>query len=245
MRAQTRPGISTQVMVGALVVVIVVAGVAVYAVTAPSHQSTTSSSRISSTSTTPVGLNLTMVPPSPLVSPGETQNYSLLQVSTSGSPSGNASLTAVAPSGISVVLNQTSVPLSQVPQPIPVIIKASPGVAAGNYSLTIEARWGTQAANQTFKIDVVQMLVIMQDVAFHPQNATVARGTVVTWLNLDSTIGCCDPGYHDVSFLTGANATSPILKRYETWSYTFGTDGVYNYYCTIHPYMKATIVVTG
>ena len=112
--------------------------------------------------------------------------------------------------------------------------------------MTVETFSSTVAAkNQTFTIGVVPMLVIMQNLAFHPQNITVAKGTAVTWLNLDSTIGCCDPGNHDVSFTSGANATSPILTRYENWTYTFGTDVVVDYYCTIHPYMKGQVTVTG
>ena len=89
------------------------------------------------------------------------------------------------------------------------------------------------------------MLVIMHDFAFHPTDINIRRGTPVTWLNLDSTIGCCDPGLHDVSFTVGVNATSPQLNRFQSWSLTFGKDGSYYYYCTIHPYMVGEVTVTG
>jgi plastocyanin len=97
-------------------------------------------------------------------------------------------------------------------------------------------------------VDVVQELVIMQDLAFHPQNVTVPVWTTVTWVNLDTNIGCCDPGLHDVSFLPGPNAnlTSPILHRYVSWSFAFKSPGVVDYYCTIHAaFMKAEVTVTG
>jgi plastocyanin len=71
-------------------------------------------------------------------------------------------------------------------------------------------------------------------------------GTSVSWINLDSTIGCCDPGSHNVVFLSGANAFSPTLKRLDSWSYTFGTQGIVEYYCSIHPLvMKGQVTVAG
>ncbi len=67
----------------------------------------------------------------------------------------------------------------------------------------------------------------------------------MTWINLNGYITCCDPGEHDVSFLTGANYTSPLISTFQTVSYTFANDGTFDYYCTIHPVMKAEVTVTG
>ena len=252
LETRARIGVSRIALAAALVAVVALAGVAAYVAIAPSGQATstrTSSSTSSSTSTlaAPPSVTVTAVPPSPLISPGETQNYSSILISAAG-PGANATITvrAFPPTGLSLVLNQTSVPLAEVAQSIPIVLKASPGISPGNYTVTIETNSSAVAAsNETFKVQVVPVLVIMQDLAFHPANITVARGTPVTWLNLDSTIGCCDPGYHTVSFLSGATATSPILKMFYSWSYTFGTDGVVDYYCTIHPYMKGQVTVTG
>jgi plastocyanin len=245
LKARPRAGVSRIALALALVVVVAIAGVAAYVALTPSGPSTVS--RVSSTTSAPPDVTVAAVPPSPLISPGQTQNYSLIQVSATGSGL-NATVTvrAFPPPGLSVVLDQTSASLLG-NQSIPVVLKAAPGLSPGNYSVTIETSSDTiPAKNQTFDVQVVPMLVIMLDLAFHPANATVPRGTPVTWLNLDSTIGCCDPGYHTVSFLSGANATSPILKRFNSWSYTFGTDGIVDYYCTIHPVaMRGEITVTG
>lgn len=248
MEAPARVGISRIALAAALVVVVAIAGVSAYFALTPSGPSTaTRVSSTTSTSAAPPDVMVAAVPPSPLISPGQTQNYSLIQVSAAGSKlNGTVTVRAFLPTGLSLVLNQTSVPLSASPQPIPFMLKAAPGVSPGNYSVTIETSSGAiPAKNQTFNVQVVPMLVIMLDLAFHPANITVSRGTRVTWLNLDSTIGCCDPGYHTVSFLSGANAASPILKRFYSWSYTFGTDGIVDFYCTIHPIMKGQVTVTG
>jgi plastocyanin len=247
LKACPRVGVSRIALAIALVVVVAIAGVAAYfALTPPALSTSTLVSSTASTSASP-DVTVAAVPPSPMISPGQTQNYSLIQVSAAGSGL-NATVTvrAFPPPGLSVVLSQTSASLSG-NQSIPVVLKAAPGLSPGNYSVTIETSSDTvPAKNQTFNVQVVPMLVIMLDLAFHPANITVARGTPVTWLNLDSTIGCCDPGYHTVSFLSGANATSPILKRFNSWSYTFGTDGMVDYYCTIHPVvMRGEITVTG
>ncbi|MDA4116456.1 MAG: plastocyanin/azurin family copper-binding protein [Thaumarchaeota archaeon] len=234
-----------------MVAVVAIAGLGAYVAFAPSGPATTtptsSTTSTSSTSSSASSVTVTLAPPSPMVSPGETQNYSLVEVSVAGSGTGGTlNLEAFPPNGLSLVFNQTSVPLSGGTQSVPVVLKAAAGLSPGNYSVTIETTSSAVAAtNQTFTVQVVPMLVIMQDFAFHPQNITVTSGTRVTWLNLDSNIGCCDPGEHDVSFSSGANETSPLLSTFQSWSYTFGSDGVYGYYCTIHLFMKGQVTVTG
>jgi len=215
-----------------------VAGIAVYA---------TGTSSPSSSSAVPASVTVTAIPPAPLIAPGQTQNYSMIQVLVAGPElNGTLKVSVFAPEGLSLILNQSSLSLSESPQAIPVVLKADRGLPPGNYQVTVETSSRTiPANNHTFTVDVVPMLVVMQDLAFHPQNITVSSGTPVTWMNLDSTIGCCDPGNHDVSFQSGANATSPILTRLETWSYTFEAAGVVEYDCTIHPFMKGQITVTG
>ncbi len=247
MLARTRAGASTAALAFALTVVVAVAGVAVYATLAPSSRSATASSSTTASTSSAPPPGVTIVPPSPLISPGQIQNYSLVELQPGvSSPNATLSLKVVAPAGLSLTLNQTSVSLYANSVSIPAVIKAGPSIAPGNYQVTVEvssAAFPTE--NKTFTVGVVQMLVVMQDVAFHSQNITVSKGTTVTWINLDSTIGCCDPGNHDVSFLSGGNATSPILKKYDSWSHTFGVEGIVEYYCTIHPWMKGQVAVTG
>ena len=250
MKARSRVGVSRIALAAALVVVVVIAGVGAYLALAPSGHpasTTVSSTTTASTLSSALSVAVAAVPPSPLISPGETQNYSSIQVSPAGSgATGTLAVRAFAPSGLSLLLNQTSVPLSEGVQSIPTVLVASQGISPGNYTVTVEiSSSAVPASNTTFVIRVVPMLITMLDVAFHPADATVAKGTPVTWLNLDSTIGCCDPGYHTVSFTSGANATSPVMKRFDSYTYTFGTDGVVDYYCTIHPFMKGQVTVTG
>ncbi|MFB3764781.1 MAG: cupredoxin domain-containing protein [Methanotrichaceae archaeon] len=76
----------------------------------------------------------------------------------------------------------------------------------------------------------------IKDFAFDPSTVTVQAGTSVTWINLDTVP-------HTV---TSTNGTfdSGILRPGRMFNYTFNDPGTYNYYCTIHPYMKGQVIVT-
>lgn len=74
--------------------------------------------------------------------------------------------------------------------------------------------------------------------AYHPGALTIAAGDTVTWTNLDSVA-------HDVTVTRGpALFHSPMLSQGQSWSYTFTAAGPYNYICSVHPDMAATLTVT-
>lgn len=71
--------------------------------------------------------------------------------------------------------------------------------------------------------------------AFTEKTIVVSAGTTITWQNSDSvshTVTTKKEMFH-----------SGLLSRGETFSYTFEQPGEYKYYCTIHPYMTATVIV--
>jgi plastocyanin len=255
-RGHHRPGISRIILTTAVIVIIVVAGMTIYLVSSPNNN------RSATTTTGPPGttlfssssasgqssLSISLSPNIPLISPGEIQNYSAIQFQTVGSPlAGNLSIKFFPPPGISFSLvSGGSVSLAADPQALGLGVTAGSGLSPGDYNFAVETSSATlPARNQTFTIEIVPLLILMDYPTFTPQNATVTKGTTVTWINLNSNIGCCDPGLHDVRFLTGANVTSPLLSRLQTWNYTFGSDGSYEYFCTIHPVMQGDITVTG
>ncbi|HUI01404.1 MAG TPA: plastocyanin/azurin family copper-binding protein [Nitrososphaerales archaeon] len=186
---------------------------------------------------------LSLSPAVPMVAPGQIQNYSTLTLRVPPRSAAATTLSAVSPEGLDFQVPATPIPPGQ-NATVPVFISASPAIAAGTYEVSVVETQGTSTRNQTFEVKVVPALVVMQAVAFHPPVLNVTTGTTVYWINLDSTIGCCDPGYHDVSLQGGGmNVTSPILRRLDTWSYTFQAQGQFYYYCTIHPWMVGTVVV--
>ncbi|MFB7668676.1 plastocyanin/azurin family copper-binding protein [Kitasatospora sp. NPDC056138] len=81
--------------------------------------------------------------------------------------------------------------------------------------------------------------VTIKNFAFSPATVTVKAGTTVTWTNTD-------PDAHTVTSKQGSGGPlqSAALATGNTYSYTFTAPGTYPYYCTIHPFMTATVEVT-
>jgi plastocyanin len=78
--------------------------------------------------------------------------------------------------------------------------------------------------------------VSIDNFAFVPPTLTVAAGSTVTWTNLDEephTVVADDGSFH-----------SPGMGLQGTYSYTFPTPGRFEYVCSVHPFMRATVVVT-
>ena len=77
--------------------------------------------------------------------------------------------------------------------------------------------------------------VAIIDFAFQPASISVAKGTTVTWTNTGATAHTVTAD--DGSFDSG---NVDVGKTYSTIANCAGTIA---YHCTIHPQMKATIVV--
>lgn len=80
--------------------------------------------------------------------------------------------------------------------------------------------------------------VSMQDFDFAPKNILVKKGTTVTWTNNDSA-------HHNVEFVSGGlkGEKGPLLDEGETYTYTFDEVGTFEYKCTPHPFMQASVTV--
>jgi plastocyanin len=70
---------------------------------------------------------------------------------------------------------------------------------------------------------------------FMPASLTVPVGTTVTWKFDDSTD-------HTVTADDNSFASSPMANG-QTFTHTFSSAGTVAYHCSIHPFMKGTIIV--
>jgi plastocyanin len=78
--------------------------------------------------------------------------------------------------------------------------------------------------------------VNIDNFAFAPATLTIHAGGTVTWTNKDEephTVVANDGSFH-----------SPGMGSQATFSYTFPKPGTFDYVCSIHPFMHATVVVT-
>jgi plastocyanin len=78
--------------------------------------------------------------------------------------------------------------------------------------------------------------VVIQSFAFGPQAVIVKAGTKVTWVNKDIEPHTVVSNDHKFQ--------SEALDTNDTFSVTFDTAGTYGYFCSIHPHMTGTVVVT-
>jgi nitrite reductase (NO-forming) len=97
--------------------------------------------------------------------------------------------------------------------------------------------------------------VLIVNYAYVPGDLTVPVGTTVTWINQDAvghTVTEGNPNSPKQPALRAfdssgeaVNGKVALIGPGESWSYTFTTPGTYEYYCIVHPYMIAHIMVTS
>lgn len=230
-----------------LIVVILLASITAYYVASVRGASPASTS---STATEVQPFILSLDPPELLIAPGLNESYATLNIEpiTSGTNI-SLSLSSTASSGLELAISQSNVTYNpSVTASIPIVFSASTEIQPGTYNTTISAQSSSGTVTQSFPIKVVPDLVVMDHESFIPSNITVPVGTTVVWMNIDTEIGCCDPGFHTVTFLSPTNATemgSTVLHRFDVWSFEFTSPGTYHYICTIHPNMHGTVYVTA
>lgn len=77
--------------------------------------------------------------------------------------------------------------------------------------------------------------VIIANFSFKPHDLTIPSGTVVLWTNNDDV----DHNITGPDFILG-----PFGKG-QAWAHTFNVEGVFSYYCGIHPQMTGSVTVKG
>jgi plastocyanin len=78
-------------------------------------------------------------------------------------------------------------------------------------------------------------VVHLKDDAFQPATITVDVGELVTFVNDDD----------DAHTVTASDNSfdSKGLDTHQQWTHVFTRPGRYAYFCTLHPFMKGTIIV--
>jgi plastocyanin len=79
------------------------------------------------------------------------------------------------------------------------------------------------------------LTVDIKGFTFTPPAVTVPIGTTVTWVNHDEET-------HTVTLAKSAFGSAGLMNN-ETFTQTFTKPGTYEYFCRLHPYTKATVVV--
>lgn len=79
--------------------------------------------------------------------------------------------------------------------------------------------------------------------SFSPSKITVDKGTTIRWINKDVTLHTVTSG-KSTSGNSGIQFDSSYLAADQTFEHTFEKAGTYDYYCTLHPFMKGKVIVS-
>jgi plastocyanin len=80
-------------------------------------------------------------------------------------------------------------------------------------------------------------VVHIKDFKYAPAPLTIHVGDTVRFINDDD-----EP--HTVT-ATDKSFDSEALDTNGAWTHTFTKPGTFSYFCELHPYMKATVIVSG
>ena len=78
------------------------------------------------------------------------------------------------------------------------------------------------------------------DRCYIPSQIVVKSGKEVTWINEDSAFHSVTSGFYDTPTEL---FDSGHLDPFESYSLTFDEKGTYDYFCTLHPWMKGQVIV--
>ena len=78
------------------------------------------------------------------------------------------------------------------------------------------------------------------DECYIPSKITIKPGETVYWKNQDAAFNSVTSGFYDDP---DGLFDSELLDPEDIFSYKFTEEGIYDYYCTLHPWMKGIVLV--
>ena len=78
------------------------------------------------------------------------------------------------------------------------------------------------------------------DECYIPSKITIKPGETVYWKNQDAAFHSVTSGFYDDP---DGLFDSELLDPEDIFSYKFTEEGIYDYYCTLHPWMKGIVLV--
>jgi len=78
------------------------------------------------------------------------------------------------------------------------------------------------------------------DSCYTPSKIVIKQGSSVTWVNEDVAFHSVTSGYYDEP---SEIFDSDYLDPEESFTFIFENIGTYDYFCTLHPWMKGQVIV--
>ena len=114
-------------------------------------------------------------------------------------------------------------------------IVASIAIASATVAAAACTQAPAQAQSQAGAAQSAEKVIEIKNYMF--MTVTVPQGTKVTWINRDEvphTVIERNKVFH-----------SPALDTDDKYSFVFDKPGTYEYFCSLHPYMVAKVIVTA
>jgi len=121
------------------------------------------------------------------------------------------------------------------------------GLSLSNYNFEeTNSEETTVKVEEIIKADVIIPIKVsrpgcdIEDICYIPSSIVVEKGKSVTWVNEDSSFHSVTSGFYpEPSGLFDSGHLDP----YQSYTLSFDEYGVYDYFCTLHPWMKAQVIV--
>ena len=144
------------------------------------------------------------------------------------------------PEGVDVVVESKGAMLSSEEDLIfKVNVKVDSEAPAGLYNIVIEANGNGLVRSATSQLNIIgtdQIIVIIEDFWYFPNNLTIRAGSEVIWVNKDFAA-------HTATADNGEFDTKLLQQNQVSLAIVFDKVGIYPWFCVPHPQMVGAIKV--
>ena len=144
------------------------------------------------------------------------------------------------PEGVDVVVESKGAMLSSEEDLIfKVNIKVDSEAPAGLYNIVIEANGNGLVRSATSQLNIIgtdQIIVVIEDFWYFPNNLTIRAGSEVIWVNKDFAA-------HTATADNGEFDTKLLQQNQVSLAIVFDKVGIYPWFCVPHPQMVGAIKV--
>jgi plastocyanin len=109
-----------------------------------------------------------------------------------------------------------------------------------NSTPSVVAQEGMQSVN----VSIVKDAALKGDKAYQPNPVNVTVGQELVWTNNDTQIHTVTSGAGPSDPQSGDVFNSGIMSPKATFGYIFNQTGEVPYYCTLHPQMIGTVIIS-
>ena len=125
---------------------------------------------------------------------------------------------------------------------IGIVILVTIALSFSNYSI----EENVEETDLVIKADVIMPTKVsrpgceVNDNCYVPSLIVIEKGKQVTWVNEDSAFHSVTSGFYTAPTEL---FDSGYLDPFESYTLTFDETGIYDYHCTLHPWMEGQVIV--